>query len=123
MTQPTPAELREAAILLRNWFIQSSAFPDDKDEAIYTLATHYLSHFPADGQDPITADWLREEWPTISYNGEIRIDGATGRFYLWPEDELHWTHAGNTTATLTTRQQFRDLMRLLGIEPKRKESE
>lgn len=70
---------------------------------------------------PITAEWLREVWGAdLSL---YRIGNINGSFYIDSDGSLVWKHVGNETARLTTRQQFCDLARCLGIPRRPSKSE
>lgn len=111
----TTKEIREAAERIINYKYRD-VFNDAR-----TLATFALEQTAGDGE--LTPEWIREEWDSNFYNGEVRIEGFTGAFHFDEDDgALVWRHVGNVTASFTTRHQFRQLAQALGITPKRKES-
>ena len=69
--------------------------------------------------DPITADWLREDWGLNEYCGNM----VWGGFRMMPtaNGNGRWLPAWGTSTfphMLSTRQQFCDLARALGIPRK-----
>ena len=114
--KPTPAELREAADAVLG------RFSCPRSDCRY-LAKFILSHFPADGQELITADWLREEWGWKCYGTcSMHYDHDEWTALCWREDDglaivakSHQSRCYTTGFHITTRQQFRTLSSLLGI--------
>ena len=111
----TAKELREAAERILTSC--STRF----GEGVFSLASHILATVQEDGDEPVTSEWLREEW------GWTYRDGAYcyGRFRMCSSANgngkwmLMWDTGNTWPRTITTRSQFRSLMKGLGIEPQK----
>ena len=132
MTSDEIKKVREAATLLLRWHVggieSDESHPwngmdyDDlnyeKAEAIEVVCGFARSLVGTDGEQPITEEWLREEWGFNSpISRALGHSGITGTF-CFEENGLSWWHVGNRTAHITTRYQFRLLAAALGIAKK-----
>jgi hypothetical protein len=120
-------EVREAAARLHNgWHSQSPKLLGDYE----TVCDFVLATIDPEPDSAITADWLREVWggrkPTpleqydhssSSTEEQVSFDSHNGVFVNFG---VFWEYAvcQHCVTILTTRQQFCDLARCLGISRK-----
>lgn len=109
-------EVREAAARLHNgWHSQSPKLLGDYE----TVCDFVLATIDPSPDEPITADWLREVWgfEKVDWSSRTYENGHAAMicwvdYWNYEDDDLNWPH------NLTTRQQFCDLARCLGIPRK-----
>ena len=109
-------EVREAADRLRNgWHSQSSKLLGDYE----TVCDFVLATIDPSPDAAITAGWLMEnwwfkksEWSRNTYENGHAAMICWGDYWNYEDDNFEWPH------NLTTRQQFCDLAKALGIPRK-----
>lgn len=130
----TVQQAREAAKKLNQWLDGVSPWLDENDRAlsprdyrdatIKSLADFILDHFPEDGEERVTEEWLREEYGwdnpgTMSVHYERdkhsalvfnKTDGL--RFVA----KSHGMRVYTSGFPITTRHQARQLFQALGIK-------
>lgn len=114
-------EVREAADRLHNgWHSHSPKLLGDYE----TVCDFVLATIDPSPDAEITADWLREvwgfekvDWSSRTYENGHAAMICWGDYWNYEDDDLNWPH------NLTTRQQFCDLARCLGIPRKDGRSE
>lgn len=89
------------------------------DPSVVVMAEHILATIDPSPDEPITADWLREVWgfEKVDWSSRTYENGHAAMicwvdYWNYEDDDLNWPH------NLTTRQQFCDLARCLGITRK-----
>ena len=120
-------EVREAADRLRNgWHSQSPKLLGDYE----TVCDFVLATIDPSPDEPITAEWLREVWGFEEYSvyGSVtRLCVAVGEIMVRMHPHTDgWDCYGDDFELpnlLTTRQQFCDLARCLGIPRKQPKPE
>jgi len=118
----TRQEIREAAEWLKNWYstAESGEYIFEKHIAV---CNHALSTIAPDEDEPVTDEWLREEWgfaqANYSHAKHLIRDGFNGHLYCRANE---WNYGRGLQdrwiATITTRSQFRCLMEGLNIKPR-----
>ena len=83
------------------------------------VCQHIFATIDPEPESPITADWLREvwgfekvDWSSRTYENGHATMICWGDYWNYEDDYLNWPH------NLTTRQEFCDLARCLGIPRK-----
>lgn len=135
-------EVRQAAeyvqSIIAGWEHHPSLAPelnemvDEWRSKLLMQSTHILATIDPSPDEPITSEWLREEWgagmpslldyeehATSSINQTVVFDNQHGVFVNSGE---YWEYSvcQRSVVLLSTRQQFCDLARALGI-PRRKD--
>ena len=115
-------EVREAAEYQKNWYGSAEG-----GEYIFkkhlVMCNYILATIDPSPDEPITEQWLQEEWGfkkaewsrrIVYENGHASMINVYDNCWNYEDDEFEWPR------NLHTRQQFCDLARCLGI-PRRKD--
>lgn len=110
----TIAQAREAAKRLYGC-TQLMISHDIRD--VDVLVDFIIDHFPEDGEERVSMDWLVDVWGFEWYeSGHLfhrNIGGWWGREY---DDVVWWYHPSSDGMKITTRHQARQLFQALGIK-------
>jgi hypothetical protein len=96
----------------------------ERDRALVERA--YLALVPADSDEPITAEWLREmgftidDWLEGEWAADLETDGRNSVRIFW--DGTACIDLCDTFFPCPTRGQLRQLLSALGIQPTSKET-
>lgn len=113
----TAKEIREIA---ENVVIEGL---DNHFQEYIDMAEYILANVQEDGEEKVDEAWLREEWGWKGVaHDKITTDIGSGFIYgkLVPHEHgCDYYVANIVISLLSTRSQFRSLMKGLGIEPKK----
>lgn len=115
----TIAQAREAAKQVRESLQRlEKLFPSIREgKSNFTIMVDFiLDHFPEDGEERASMDWLVDVWGFKWYeSGHLfhrNIGGWWGREY---DDVVWWYHPSSEGMKITTRRQARQLFQALRI--------